>query len=191
MEFGPSAINALADLVAPKVDSDSEEDMPSNYYAKLTPGNIGPAKVTEESTQKATKLAERQSDSKEIWDADEVNDGSQYDDVYDTRQRPDYDIIYKQAVSSEDMYLGMGNKTPATASCEDMVINVKLPGTEFKSMNVDLTDKHLSIRSPKYRLGLHLPHPCDSKLGKAQWLSETHILKITVKLKREYDMFNF
>jgi hypothetical protein len=33
-----------------------------------------------------------------------------------------YDIVFKQAVSSEDMFLQMGNKTPSTASCEDMVV---------------------------------------------------------------------
>ena len=58
-------------------------------------------------------------------------------------------------------------------------------------MNVDLTDKHLSVRSPKYKLGLHLPHPCDSKNGKAQWISDKEVLKITVKMKREYDFMNF
>ena len=33
-----------------------------------------------------------------------------------------YEIIYKQAVTSEDMFLQMGNKTPSTASCEDMLV---------------------------------------------------------------------
>ena len=37
-----------------------------------------------------------------------------------------YDIVYKQAVTSEDMFLGMSNKTPATASCENMVVSVNL-----------------------------------------------------------------
>lgn len=35
-----------------------------------------------------------------------------------------YDIVYKQAVGAEDMFLGMGNKTPATASCEDMIVRL-------------------------------------------------------------------
>lgn len=37
-----------------------------------------------------------------------------------------YDIVYKQAVTSEDIFLGMGNKTPATASCEDMVVSLMI-----------------------------------------------------------------
>ena len=34
-----------------------------------------------------------------------------------------YDIVYSQDVSSEDMFLGMNNKTPATASCENMTVS--------------------------------------------------------------------
>lgn len=35
---------------------------------------------------------------------------------------PRYEMIFKQAVTSEEMYLQMGNKNPSTASCEDMVV---------------------------------------------------------------------
>ena len=41
----------------------------------------------------ATKLNEKVKDSNDIWDADEINDGAQYDDVYDTRLAPEYVII--------------------------------------------------------------------------------------------------
>ena len=70
-------------------------------------------------------------------------------------------------------------------------IKVKLPGAIFKEVNVDLTDKHLSVRSPKYRLALHLPHSCDSKNGRAQWITDQETLNITVRMKREYDFVNF
>lgn len=33
-----------------------------------------------------------------------------------------YEMVYKQAVSAEDVFLGMGLKTPTTASCEDLVV---------------------------------------------------------------------
>jgi len=35
-----------------------------------------------------------------------------------------YEILYKQSVTTEDMFLQMGNKTPSTASCEDMVVSI-------------------------------------------------------------------
>lgn len=33
-----------------------------------------------------------------------------------------YEMVFKQAVSSEDMYLQMSGKNPSTASCEDLVV---------------------------------------------------------------------
>ena len=37
-----------------------------------------------------------------------------------------YDIIYKQAVTTEDMFLQMSNKTPSSVSCEDMVVSCRV-----------------------------------------------------------------
>ena len=34
-----------------------------------------------------------------------------------------YDIHFKQSVTAEDIYLGLGNKNPSTASCEEMVVS--------------------------------------------------------------------
>ena len=35
-----------------------------------------------------------------------------------------YDVILKQAVTTEDMYLQLGNKTPSSVCCEDMVVSL-------------------------------------------------------------------
>lgn len=37
------------------------------------------------------------------------------------------------------------------------------------------------------KLGLHLPHPVDSKNGKAQWDKSRELLTVTVRMVREYD----
>lgn len=34
-----------------------------------------------------------------------------------------YEMVFKQAVSAEDVFLGMGAKNPTTASCEDLVVS--------------------------------------------------------------------
>ena len=81
-----------------------------------------------------------------------------------------YDIVYKQAVTSEDMYLGMGNRTPATSSCEDMIVlcflcqlryvfgqlrifffqvKISLPGTKMADVVLDVKEKFLDCRSAK------------------------------------------
>lgn len=41
------------------------------------------------------------------------------------------------------------------------------------------------------KLGLHLPHPVDSKSSKAQWDGKKEELCVTLRLMREYDMLNF
>ena len=36
-----------------------------------------------------------------------------------------YEMVFKQAVTSEDMYLQMTGKNTSTASCEDLVVRMK------------------------------------------------------------------
>mgnify|MGYP002803967828 CR=1 FL=1 len=34
-------------------------------------------------------------------------------------------MLFKQKVTSEDIFLGVGNKNPSTACCEDLVVRSK------------------------------------------------------------------
>lgn len=43
----------------------------------------------------ANKLIEKQADSTDIWNAEEVNDGAEYDDVYDAREVPELVTVSK------------------------------------------------------------------------------------------------
>lgn len=58
---------------------------------------------------------------KDIWNVEEVSEKQQYE-YNDPRPQPDYDMIFKQSVGTEDVFLGMGAKNPSTASCENMVV---------------------------------------------------------------------
>ena len=40
------------------------------------------------------------------------------DGADDGRLRPKYEFIYKQAIGTEDAFLGMGDKDPSSTSCE-------------------------------------------------------------------------
>ncbi|KAL3878654.1 hypothetical protein ACJMK2_030985 [Sinanodonta woodiana] len=102
-----------------------------------------------------------------------------------------YDIVYKQAVTTEDIYLQMGNKTPTTASCEEMVVKIKLPDTKLADVELDVKNKFLDCRTPKYKLGLHLPHPVDHKSGKAEWDGKKETLIVTLRIVRDFDFMNF
>ncbi|KAL3312993.1 hypothetical protein Ciccas_008406 [Cichlidogyrus casuarinus] len=66
-----------------------------------------------------------------------------------------------------------------------MVIKVDLPGTRKEQIILDIKDKFLDLRTPKYKLGLHLPNPVDPSTGKAEWDSKTECLELSVRNNRE------
>ncbi|XP_044538815.1 dynein axonemal assembly factor 6 [Gracilinanus agilis] len=128
---------------------------------------------------------------KDIWDPEEVPEGSEFDDMWDPREQPEYDIIFKQHVGAEDVFLGMTRKDPSTACCEDLLVKIKLPSIKSSDITLDIHEKVLDLRTPKHKLVLHLPHPVDSKTGKASFITETEILEVTLTMKREFDFLNF
>lgn len=95
-------------------------------------------------------LSEKKQSTKDIWDVNEVEEGEEFDTSDDPRIQPDYEITYKQKVTTEDIFLQMGNKTPSTASCEDMVVKIILPGVQkISEIDVNLFDKFLDCRTSK------------------------------------------
>uniref|UniRef100_A0A8C2TE01 Dynein axonemal assembly factor 6 n=1 Tax=Coturnix japonica TaxID=93934 RepID=A0A8C2TE01_COTJA len=128
--------------------------------------------------------------NKSIWSMEEVPEGSEFDDTWDPREQPEYEILFKQHVGTEDVFFGMSRKDPSTACCEDMV-KIKLPETKFSDITLDIQDKVLDLRTPQKKLLLHLPCPVDSKKGKARFLSEEELLEVTLRMRREFDFINF
>jgi len=115
------------------------------------------------------------------------------EELLDTRKHPEYKITYKQAVTTQDVYLQMGLKTPATSSCEDMIVEVKIPDEIVGIDQMDLTveEDKIELKTPIYRLKLMLPHKVNPQKGRAEYDSSSKILKLTVKMNREYDFVNF
>ena len=94
-------------------------DVGSSPYA--TPASIGPKTVATPRSVHGKSFPNSSSASKEIWTADEVEEKSPYE-YDDPRPQPEYDMVFRQAVGAEDVFLGMGNKNPTTASCEELVV---------------------------------------------------------------------
>ncbi|XP_043913537.1 dynein axonemal assembly factor 6 [Protopterus annectens] len=183
-----SSLQALSDLLNPKrdEDDDSEDEILSNTsVARQGPGQIGPPKKQEQED----KVASQRDEDK--WTEEEVSTVSGFDDRWDPREQPEYQIIFKQQVTAEDVFLGMSRKDPSTACCEDMLIKIILPDTDILDITLDIKEKFLDLQTPKYKLGLHLPHPVDNKNGKACFNSEKEALEVTLTMKRTLDFINF
>uniref|UniRef100_A0A673BXV0 PIH1 domain containing 3 n=2 Tax=Sphaeramia orbicularis TaxID=375764 RepID=A0A673BXV0_9TELE len=152
---------------------------------RLNPGHIGPQpkKDKEVSNANVTK-------TKDIWSEEEVAEGSHLDDHTDPRPQPEYDIILKQSVGTEDIYLGLSRKDPSSMCCEAMLVKIRLPDTKATDVVLDVKEKFLDLRTPKYKLGLHLPHPVHSQEGKAQFFSDRDELEVTLLMNRPMDSIN-
>eukprot|EP00040_Diaphanoeca_grandis_P043951 m.269570 g.269570 ORF g.269570 m.269570 type:complete len:191 (-) comp85279_c0_seq1:229-801(-) len=186
MDYNSGAVGdglkALSNLLSgANLDADDDNELDGiGGSSAMTPGSIGPAK------KRIAQKPKTEKDNKDIWEEDEVNEDDRGIDD-DPRPAPEYEMIYKQAVSSNDMYLQMSGRDPSSQWCEDIIVRIKLPGHKLSDCDLEVTDKYIDLRSPTHRLGLHLPHPCDSKNGTAKFDSSKCELNITLKMNREYD----
>ncbi|XP_033606499.1 protein PIH1D3 isoform X2 [Cryptotermes secundus] len=158
------------------------------YPSWTGPGNIGPQKSSGDSSGAAAVSGDT-ADDINIWDEREVPEVDVGDNSTDPRERPEFDIKYRQAVTPEDVYLQMGGKTTGSASCEDMVVSVQLPGESRGQVNLAVTRERLDVRSPRYCLSLAMPHPVDPDSSRAEWLNS--VLVVTLRMQRDFDFINF
>ncbi|VDD75308.1 unnamed protein product [Mesocestoides corti] len=184
--FNMSDLCALRNLIAPD-DCSSDEENLAKPSIRNNPSDFGPKKK-----KKGREVEKKQvRDTSAIWQADEVPEVDYVEDIYDPRPQPEYEIHFKQDVSAEDMFLQMGPKNATTACCEYMVVAVKLPGVSAKQINLDIKEQFLDLRTPKYKLGLHLPNRVKPESSHAKWLDEQSALEVTLLNDRELDFMNF
>ncbi|KAG7526760.1 hypothetical protein JOB18_044832 [Solea senegalensis] len=184
-------LQALSALLSTQQDDDDDDDegdrrRNGTTTAQLGPGHIGsPPKKDKEVTTVYVKK-----NSKDIWSEDEVAEASHYDDESDPRPQPEYEILLKQSVGTEDMFLGLSGKDPSSMCCDAMLVKIKLPDTKAADVVLDVKEKFLDLRTSKHKLGLHLPCAVHSHEGKAQFFSEREELEVTLFLKRSADFIN-
>ncbi|XP_040261041.1 dynein assembly factor 6, axonemal [Bufo bufo] len=179
-----SSFEALCSLLNNAEEEDENEGLSSTSV--VNPGDIGHLG----SEKKVSSALQKDRGTKEIWNVLEVRDGLECDDSLDPRVQPEYEILYKQRVGSEDIFLGMSQKDPSTACCEDMVVKIQLPNTKASDLSLDIRRKFIDLRTPKYKLGLHLPHPINENTGKAQFKVDTETLEVTLSLARDFFSFS-
>ncbi len=60
-----------------------------------------------------------------------------------------YDILHKQKVSAEDVYLGASERDPSSAFCDEVVVVVQLPGEAGKDIDLDVTRQRFVLQAKK------------------------------------------
>ncbi|KAH8366793.1 hypothetical protein KR200_010913 [Drosophila serrata] len=182
--------------------SSSEDEDDSMVVNKMTPGGIGPSKTpgfpTKAKSKKKpnplhTPLVEEQKKQPENLEEWQLQQEREDNDILDSRKTPEYTMTYRQAVGTEDVFLQMGNRTGASASCEDLIMEISLPDESMAAdkMSLSLQETEVDLGTCLYRLRLPLPHPVDVDRCHAKYDSEERKLRLTLRLKRELDFVNF
>uniref|UniRef100_A0A0A1XH33 Uncharacterized protein CXorf41 n=1 Tax=Zeugodacus cucurbitae TaxID=28588 RepID=A0A0A1XH33_ZEUCU len=195
----PDSIRMLRDLLTPpeerdQSDTDEDDDEPVASTTKqcnnFTPAHFGNASNAGGTKQKLAEPAPPQPTSIEEWQQQQEQEDNE---ILETRQRPEYSMTYRQAVGTEDLYLQMGNRTNATASCEDLLLEILLPDetTPADKMDLSITEDEVDLATPIYRLKLPLPHKVNVDRCRAKYVAEQRKLCLTLRLQREFDYVNF
>eukprot|EP00241_Pyramimonas_parkeae_P010141 CAMPEP_0114227742 /NCGR_PEP_ID=MMETSP0058-20121206/1952_1 /TAXON_ID=36894 /ORGANISM="Pyramimonas parkeae, CCMP726" /LENGTH=138 /DNA_ID=CAMNT_0001338603 /DNA_START=368 /DNA_END=781 /DNA_ORIENTATION=- len=112
--FAASEFKMLNDMLNSSTELEEEQQLNAN--SKITPASFGGPAPTRAQIDALPKVKVWK-DPKAIWDADELEDNID-DDIDDGRERPKYEFLYRQAVGTEDAYLGSNDKDPSSTCCE-------------------------------------------------------------------------
>ena len=156
----------------------SNPNMTSNSIAVVTREQLQQKKLEEESIAKSKN---------EIWDTDVIPNQDDVRDINDKRPAPHYEISYKQSIGTEDSFLGMGDKSPATQDCSHIVIKMHFPGSKLKDLDVDVKKNRISAESKTLKLFTYLPVAVDHDNGNAQFDPVKYILTVTIPIIKEFN----
>jgi hypothetical protein len=183
-------IELLKNLLAPDdKENKATEDDEVNVLNSSEAQNISKSTSAPNDIVKLNISNEREEiyDKYAIWNECEVPEVSiplVFTDEGDNRERPKYDILYKQIVDTNDVYLGLDfEKDPSSSSAESLVVKIELPKERsISNLNVDVTPYSVALTSETYKLYLNLPCNVYDKKGDAKWDSRTKTLTIILPI---------
>ena len=95
---------------------------------------------------------------------------------------PEYDVMYKQFMGTEDVYLGVDfTKTGSSAMCEGLVVKIQLPKVaSVADIALDVEPYLLILTSKEYALRAPLPIKVLAKKAAAKWDPSKKQLLVTL-----------
>ncbi|KAF4682513.1 hypothetical protein FOZ60_010448 [Perkinsus olseni] len=106
-------------------------------------------------------------------------------DKSDPRPAPEYEILYRQELSANDMFLNLHDTDPSSDRCTDITVKIYLPNTQLKDISLDVLRERILLQAPKYRLSLPLPYAVDEEKGNAKWDKLRGCLSVTLPMIRD------
>lgn len=188
--YNPSNLLLLHKLLNPEnSDSDSEVDdrVPTSTITSKTPKSVSTSPQFSPKEIGVSVAVAASKGEPQTFEEFEKLEAELIATELDHRISPDYNIIYKQTVSPEDIYLPISDKTPATIHCEEICIEIHLPNetVNIDQMELDVRDTSVDLQTPIYRLNVPFPQQIDPDHGKAEWHEAKKLLMLTLRTKQK------
>ena len=142
--FSVNDIMSLNNLINPQPEENENAFYSNATESTLNPGNIGGgADKKKETAPPNTKIVSKVNHrmltkpQNEIWnDKDFIEDNIREDG----RPKPKFEVLYRQCVKTEDVYLGLSEKDPSSNSCDQLLMKIYLPETNLKEIGLEVNN---------------------------------------------------
>ncbi|VVD01797.1 unnamed protein product [Leptidea sinapis] len=186
VEFTPMQLEKLTELLrTPEPDVLQGDDLPSKGCEITSNRDNVP------NEQKGCTKTPKTIEEFEAQEAEEAEKLGQVGAGLSDRKTPVYTMNYQQAVTAEDVFLQIGPKTTGSASCENLIVRIKMPGDKKENVDLSVETGRVTVSSSQHYLLLELPHAINPDTSNASWDSSEETLVLTLKLDREFDFINF
>ncbi|CAG5051414.1 unnamed protein product [Parnassius apollo] len=134
MELTPATMEKLVELLKePEPDVLQGEDVTFSGY-EITSNRDKETSVTTNIAKAPRTIEEyEEQEAIEIEKLGGVGSGD--------RKTPEYSMNYQQSVSAEDVFLQIGPKTPSSASCENLIVKIKMLGDKKENIELSVDTK--------------------------------------------------
>ena len=148
----------------------------------LTPGNLT-GQEKKELAKPYTKIEAKVNNriltkpENDIWKEEELIEEKI---IEDDRPKPKYEVLYKQCVKPEDIYLGLSGKDISSNSCDQLLVKIWLPDTQLKEIGLEVKEQSIHLQTPKFLLNHILQYKVHKDKNEAKWDKEKGLLLVTV-----------
>jgi hypothetical protein len=185
MDFGAN-LSAISNLMKESEEAAVKRHGHNQAPASTSVTTVVTGKQASVNLKAAQEVAAAEAAEKErkevIWTETEVPPEDALIDEKDERISARYEFSYKQSVGTEDTYLGINDKTPASYDCTHLVVKVHFPGSTMKDLSLDVTKNRIKATSKTHKLFTYLPVSVRKDEGRAQFDSKKSVLSVTIPI---------
>ncbi len=187
--FSLGDIQSLSNLLNGTENDDVDENQFYSNETKstLNPGNIN-GKEKKEIAPPNTKIEAKYNHriltkpKNEIWTEKDFKE-EKFEE--DDRPKPKFEILYKQNVGIEDIYLGLSDKDISSNSCDQLLMKVYLPNTNLKEIGLEVKEQSVHLTTPQYLLNHILQYKVFKDKTEAKWDKNKGLLLLTFFVKKK------